>query len=230
MKFEPPHTCWLLGTNCWMLLFILLKLGKFWDSVQVRFVTLCEKWYNLFYLSEALLINISLWGKYYIEGSPVTMACEASGKPLPDVAWIRNGVLESSGKKAAFLKFNNINRTDAGQYTCRANNSVEVTSIDTSIVVQCKYILTLIYYFWQICSKVKGNRIPHQILFGFVCIGPNYWLGQLNLRRIIAHVILHRRMWHFLISHCFSWTVFNSENGLKPFPNHCDISKFTPFD
>ena len=82
-----------------------------------------------------------------MEGSPVTMACEASGKPLPDVAWIRNGALESSGKKATFLKFDNINRTDAGQYTCRANNSVEVTSVDTSIVVQCKYILTLIFYF-----------------------------------------------------------------------------------
>ena len=68
------------------------------------------------------------------------MACEASGKPLPDVAWIRNGVLESSRKKATLLKFNYINRTDTGQYTCRANNSVEVTSIDTTIVVQCKYI------------------------------------------------------------------------------------------
>ena len=109
---------------------------------------LCEEWYNLFNLSEALLINISLRGKYYIEGSPVTMACEASGKPLPDVSWIRNGAVESSGKKATFLKFDNINRTDAGQYTCRANNLVEVTSIDTSIVVQCRYILTLVFYFW----------------------------------------------------------------------------------
>ena len=75
------------------------------------------------------------------------MTCEASGKPLPDVAWIRNGAVESSGRKATFLKFDNINRTDAGQYACRANNSVEVTSIDTSIVVQCKYILTLVFYF-----------------------------------------------------------------------------------
>ena len=64
---------------------------------------------------------------------------------MPDVAWIRNGVLESSGKKVALLKFNEINRTDAGQYTCQANNSVEVTSFDTTIVVYCKYILTLIF-------------------------------------------------------------------------------------
>ena len=107
-----------------------------------------EEWYNLFYLSEALFINLSSGGKYYIEGSFVTITCKASGKPLPDVAWIRNGVLESSGKEAALLKFNNINRTDAGQYTCRANNSVEVTSLDTTIAVHCKYILTLIFYFW----------------------------------------------------------------------------------
>ena len=130
MKFEPPYTSWLLG------------------KIQVIFTTPYEEWYNLFYLSEAPLINLSLGGKYYIEGSPVTMTCKASGKPLPDVAWIRNGVLESSGKKAAFLKFHNINRTDAGQYTCRANNSAEVTSINTSIVVHCKYILTIIFYFW----------------------------------------------------------------------------------
>ena len=75
------------------------------------------------------------------------MACKASGKPLPDVAWIRNGALKSSGKKAANLVLDNINRLDAGQYTCRANNSVEVTSINTTIVVHCKYILTLIFYF-----------------------------------------------------------------------------------
>ena len=115
----------------------------------MRFATPYEERYNLFfYLSEAPLIYLSPVGKYFIEGSPVTVTCTASGKPPPDVAWIRNGVLESSGKKAASLKFHNINRKDAGQYTCRANNSVEVTSIDTKIVVYCRYILTLIFYSW----------------------------------------------------------------------------------
>ena len=107
-----------------------------------------KEWCNLFYLSEAPLISLSSGQKYYIEGSSVSIKCEASGKPLPDLAWMKNGVLESSGKKDAYLKFNNVNRTDAGQYTCQANNSVDVTSINTTIVVYCKYILTLIFYFW----------------------------------------------------------------------------------
>ena len=122
-----------------------------------------REWYNLSYLSEAPLIKLSLGGKYYIEGSLVTITCKASGKPLPDVAWIRNGVLESSGKKDASLKFDNINRTDAGQYTCRANNSVEVTSMNTTIVVHCKYVLTLIFYFWIyfICSATPVIRVSY---------------------------------------------------------------------
>ena len=77
----------------------------------------------------------------------------------------------SSGNKATFLKFDNINRTDAGQYTCRANNSVEVTSIDTTIVVYCKYILTLIFYFWiyfiYSVNPVIGASYPkfsHQVI------------------------------------------------------------------
>ena len=118
----------------------------------MRFATPYEERYNLFfffYLSEAPLIYLSPGRKYFIEGSPVTVTCTASGKPPPDVAWIRNGVLESSGKESASLEFDNINRKDAGQYTCRANNSVEVTSNDTKIVVYCKYILTLIFYSWM---------------------------------------------------------------------------------
>ena len=176
------------------------------------------------------------------------MACEASGKPPPDVAWIKNGVLESSGKKATFLKFDNINRRDAGQYTCRANNSVEFTSIDTSIVVQCKYILTVVFYFWiypiysanpvigvsypELKNLFKGDRKQNSTSNLFrLCIQWSQLLaGAIEFTWNHCSFMLLRRMRHFLPSHCFSWTVFNSENGLKSFPNHCDNPKFAPFD
>ena len=190
-----------------------------------------EEWCNLFYLSEAPVINLSLEGKYYIEGSPVTIDCEASGKPLPDVAWIRNGVLESSGKKAASLKFDNINRTDAGQYTCEANNSVEVTSSDTTIVVYCKYILPWFFFlnFIYSVTPVIGAsytklmnmfRIPPQILFRFICMHWSQvlvWTTEFRWNHC-SHYFAQNDVTICLRSHCFSWTVFNSENGLKPTP------------
>ena len=58
----------------------------------------------------------------------------------------------------------------------------------------------------------------------FVCIGPKYCLGQLNLGGMIAHIILHRN--YQVIA---SGGLFNSENGLRPFVSHCDNQKFTPF-
>ena len=193
-----------------------------------------EEWYNLFYLSEVPLINTSLGGEYYIEGSPVTIICEASGKPLPNVAWIRNGVLESSGKKVAFLKFYNINRTDAGQYTCQANNSVGVTSVDTTIVVHCKYILTLIFYLWiyfiysvnpvigasypKLTNLLKSARKQNSTSNPFqLCVHQSQVLiGTIKYRwNHFSHYFALEGVKIFSPSHCIRWTVFNSENGLK---------------
>ncbi|XP_078381428.1 uncharacterized protein LOC144664191 [Oculina patagonica] len=58
----------------------------------------------------------------YIEGSSVNISCAATGKPDPEVSWMRNGQIKSSGKKIAYLNFDRIKRTDDGLYTCRANN------------------------------------------------------------------------------------------------------------
>ncbi|XP_022809733.1 neural cell adhesion molecule 1-like isoform X5 [Stylophora pistillata] len=71
----------------------------------------------------------------HTEGSAVNISCKASGKPLPDVAWVRNTKVKSSGKEEAFLVFSSIQRSDKGEYKCRANNTVDVTSIDATIVV-----------------------------------------------------------------------------------------------
>ena len=71
----------------------------------------------------------------YIEGSVVRITCAASGLPTPDVQWIRDGKVKTSGK---ILTFINIKREDSGQYTCRANNSVGSAENRTTLVVYCK--------------------------------------------------------------------------------------------
>lgn len=83
-------------------------------------------------------INVSSVQSSYNEGSSVNISCAASGTLDPDVKWIRNGEVKSSGKKIAFLTFNNIDRGDDAQYICRANNSAGSKDNHTTLVVHCK--------------------------------------------------------------------------------------------
>ena len=74
----------------------------------------------------------------YIEGSSVNISCRATGKPDPDVSWIRNGQIKSSGRNTANLNFDQINRTDDGLYTCKANNSAGTITEEEILVVRCE--------------------------------------------------------------------------------------------
>lgn len=83
-------------------------------------------------------ISISSVLSSYNEGSVVSITCTASGTPDPDVKWIRNGKIKSKGKKTALLTFNNVNRTDDGQYKCQANNLAGDIENYIELVVHCK--------------------------------------------------------------------------------------------
>ena len=74
----------------------------------------------------------------YIEGSPVNITCSATGKPDPEVSWIRNGQIQSSGRETASLNFEQIKRTDDGLYTCSANNSAGKKVHKEMLVVLCE--------------------------------------------------------------------------------------------
>ncbi|XP_022793323.1 twitchin-like isoform X1 [Stylophora pistillata] len=89
-------------------------------------------------IAEAPKITLSTIEKGYLEGSFVNISCTASGKPDPDVTWIRKGKVKTSGKKASILIFNRINRTEEGTYTCRANNSVTSSTHSTTLEVHYK--------------------------------------------------------------------------------------------
>lgn len=75
----------------------------------------------------------------YSAGSLLDISCNATGKPNPDVTWIHDGQVLSSGSKAAHLSFGAISKVDAGIYTCSANNSAGTTEKQLNLVVNCKY-------------------------------------------------------------------------------------------
>ena len=94
--------------------------------------------YHLNYHLEAPQIrNFSVQSNYN-EGSSMNISCTAYGTPDPDVQWIRNGMVKSSGKKRAFLLFSSVGRADDGQYTCRANNSAGNSGSLITLVVHCR--------------------------------------------------------------------------------------------
>ena len=83
----------------------------------------------------------------YIEGFSVNISCTATGKPDPEVSWIRNGQIKSSGRSTAYLNFDQIKRTDDGLYICTANNSAGTKSHKEILVVRCESELLLHLYY-----------------------------------------------------------------------------------
>ncbi|CAH3161318.1 unnamed protein product, partial [Pocillopora meandrina] len=68
------------------------------------------------------------------EGDNLTLTCNASGMPQPNVSWIKPGGQRQYGH---MLEFTNINRSQAGEYKCEAsnkcNNATETATIDVQL-------------------------------------------------------------------------------------------------
>ena len=109
------------------------------------------------------VISPSLTKGSYIEGSSVNISCTATGKPNPEVSWIRNGQIKSSGRKTAYLNFDQIKRTDDGLYTCTANNSAGTKYHKEVLVVRCES--RIIYYqTLSLISFESNHTFMHCIL------------------------------------------------------------------
>ena len=97
--------------------------------------TFCAFFVNLSEAPEISPISVS---DSYKKGSVVTISCTAKGTPEPNVEWKRNGKVKANGKKTAILTFSSINKTDDGNYTCTASNSVGRTDYQVVLVVNCE--------------------------------------------------------------------------------------------
>ena len=75
----------------------------------------------------------------YNKGSPVNLQCTATGVPDPNVRWIHDGYVKASGTNTTYYTFGSIKKTDAGFYTCSANNSAGSVVKQVNVTVNCKY-------------------------------------------------------------------------------------------
>ena len=73
--------------------------------------------------------------KKVTEGDNVTLICDVSGMPTPMVSWMTPESQRVSGYK---LEVTNINRSQAGEYTCEASNECGNATETATIDVQCK--------------------------------------------------------------------------------------------
>ena len=105
--------------------------------------------FSLFILIVAPEISQSPRDTTELEGQTAVFNCVVGGYPTPDVAWEKDGVeLNVAAHARLSVSFNNgnhqliitnVQQSDAGQYRCVANNSLDtVTSSPATLTVHCK--------------------------------------------------------------------------------------------
>ena len=106
-------------------------------------------YFSLFILIVAPEISQSPRDTTEVEGQTAVFNCVVAGYPTPDVAWDKNGVELNVAEHARLrvssnngnhrLIISNVQQSDAGQYKCVANNSLDtVNSSSATLTVHCK--------------------------------------------------------------------------------------------
>lgn len=90
----------------------------------------------ILFTDSASVVRVIKSSDKVIEGDTLSLTCEASGDPMPNVTWITVSDDEHSyGNK---LNFTNITRGDSGDYRCETKNRCGEESRNESIDVFCK--------------------------------------------------------------------------------------------
>ena len=96
--------------------------------------------YFLFLIDEPLVLSLEC-PTPIVEGHDVTLHCNATGNPLPNISWIRQDTGDILGTNGQ-LTLTAVNRSKTGTFQCLAWNGIGNNSTRTcSLDVYCKPII-----------------------------------------------------------------------------------------
>ena len=113
---------------------MLCDRGEQLIKVRNLYLTLIS--YSTF--SDEPAISVQQCASPITEGDSVTLFCNATGNPAPNITWIQqqSGAVLSSSEELVLAA---INRSQAGSYRCYASNGIGINSTRTcSLNVFCK--------------------------------------------------------------------------------------------
>lgn len=91
-----------------------------------------------------------------LEGSNLTLFCNATGNSQPDIAWTKGDSNVLSSTETLYLI--NLRREDNGAvYSCKANNSLGFYTVSASITVMCEY--TCMKNCVTVCSSLHFSAL-----------------------------------------------------------------------
>ena len=97
-----------------------------------------------------------------LEGTAFTLTCEATGDPMPNVTWIKGS--NNQRTHGNTLKFTKIDKNDAGDYKCEANNRCGMEARTEAVNVSCKYCIVSIWlWFMRKCIKSIVYHIMYYV-------------------------------------------------------------------
>ena len=78
-----------------------------------------------------------------IEMGIATFKCSATGNPVPQVTWIKDGITVASGDTLSFVAY----RNKSGEYWCSADNGLrQAENSSAHLYVHCKYTVSLKFH------------------------------------------------------------------------------------
>ena len=90
---------------------------------------------NIFFIIDAPSLTLKPDDKNATEGDRVTLYCNATGNPPPEIKWTKDGTFLGIGDTLSFVTA----RNQSGQYWCSADNGLNITvNASANLDVQSK--------------------------------------------------------------------------------------------